>query len=93
MNNVFGKKDTNSGFFVVVVKTATMDDKGGKKSEGKPKTEMDKEAAARIQSAEAKKTTVKLKKEPLPPALSVRQTRMKQRRTKKGNEPESDNKP
>ena len=59
----------------------------------KPKTEMDKEAAARIQSAEAKKTTVKLKKEPLPPALSVRQTRMKQRRTKKGNEPESDNKP
>ena len=55
MNSVFGKKDTNSGFFVVVVKTATMDDKGGKKLEGKPKTEMDKEAAARIQSAEAKK--------------------------------------
>ncbi|CAH3127242.1 unnamed protein product [Pocillopora meandrina] len=32
-----------------------MDDKGGQKSEGKPKTEMDKDAAARIQSAEAKK--------------------------------------
>ena len=62
MNSVFGKKDTNSGFFVVVVKTATMDDKGGKKSEGKPKTEMDKEAAARIQSAEAKKNDGKVEK-------------------------------
>ena len=62
VNNVFGKKDTNSGFFVVVVKTVTMDDKGGQKSEGKPKTEMDKEAAARIQSAEAKKNDGKVEK-------------------------------
>lgn len=32
-----------------------MDDQGNQKSEGKPKKEMTKEAAARIQSAEAKK--------------------------------------
>ena len=70
-----------------------MDDKSGQKSEGKPKTKMDKDAAARIQSAEAKKMMVKLKKEALPRALRVRQTRMKQRRKKKVNEPASDNKP
>ena len=39
-----------------------MDDKGGQKSEGKPKTEMDKEAAARIRSAEAKKNDGKVEK-------------------------------
>ena len=62
VSNVFWEKATNSGFFVVVVKTDTMDDKGGQKSEGKPKTEMDKEAAARIQSAEAKKNDGKVEK-------------------------------
>ena len=62
VSNVFWAKATNSGFFVIVVKTDTMDDKGGQKSEGKPKTEMDKEAAARIQSAEAKKNDGKVEK-------------------------------
>ena len=62
VSNVFWEKATNSGFFVIVVKTNTMDDKGGQKSEGKPKTEMDKEAAARIQSAEAKKNDGKVEK-------------------------------
>ena len=62
VSNVFWAKATKSGFFVIVVKTDTMDDKGGQKSEGKPKTEMDKEAAARIQSAEAKKNDGKVEK-------------------------------
>ena len=62
VNNVFWTKAINTFFFVVVVKTATMDDKGGQKSEGKPKKEMDIEAAARIQSAEAKKNDGKVEK-------------------------------
>ena len=66
VSNVFWAKATKSGFFVVVVKTDTMDDKGGQKSEGKPKTEMDKDAAARIQSAEAKKNDGKVEKESFP---------------------------
>ena len=69
VNNVFGKKDTNSGFFVVVVKTATMADKGGQKSEGKPKKEMDIEAAARVQSAEAKKNDGKVEKGTVAPRV------------------------
>ena len=59
---VFWTKATNSGLFVIVVKTDTVHDKGGQKSEGKPKTKMDKEAAARIQSAEAKKNDGKVEK-------------------------------
>ena len=62
VSNVFWAKATNSGFFVIIVKTDTMDDKGSQKSEGKPKTKMDKEAAARIQSAEAKKNDGKVEK-------------------------------
>ena len=59
---VFWTKATNSGLFVIVVKTDTVHDKGGQRSEGKPKTKMDKEAAARIQSAEAKKNDGKVEK-------------------------------
>ena len=44
------------------MKTDTVHNKGGQKSEGKPKTKMDKEAAARIQSAEAKKNDGKVEK-------------------------------
>ena len=62
VSNVFWAKATNSGFFVIIVKTDTMDDKGSQKSEGKPKTKMDKDAAARIQSAEAKKNDGKVEK-------------------------------
>ena len=62
VSNVFWAKATNRGFFVIVVKTNTMDDKGGQKSEEKPKTEMDKDAAARIQSTEAKKNDGKVEK-------------------------------
>ena len=39
-----------------------MDDKGGQKSQGKPKTKIHKEAAARIQRAEAKKNDGKVEK-------------------------------
>ena len=46
-----------------------MDDKGGKKSKGKPKKEMDIEAAARIQSAEAKKNDGKVEKGTVAPRV------------------------
>ena len=63
VSNVFWTKATNSGFFVIVVKTDTMDDKGGQKSEGKPNDgKVEKGGfAARAQSAADKNEAAKEK--------------------------------